>query len=65
MRLIDAEALIKYFEENGYLPRFIRQGIEAQPTAYDVEKVVEQLESCPTRSISVLKAVKIVKGGAK
>ena len=34
-------------------------------TVYDVEGVIKQLENCPTRTISVLKAVKIVKGGVQ
>lgn len=45
--------------------------IDEQPTAYDVDKVVEQLEenySCDVgnlKMISVDKAIEIVKGGAE
>lgn len=55
-RLIDADKLLEetrrdrdYAEKNGFLDMYYeRQAlidrIEAQPTAYDVDKVVEQLE---------------------
>ena len=44
MRLIDAEKLIKDVEKDFYYPEAYKKMIEAQPTAYDVDKVVEDLE---------------------
>ena len=57
MRLIDADKLLEetrkdrdYAEKNGFLDMYYERQvlidrIEAQPTAYNVDKVVEQLES--------------------
>ena len=57
MRLIDADKLLEetrrdrdYAEKNGFLDMYYERQtlidrIESQPTAYDVDKVVEQLES--------------------
>lgn len=42
--LISRSALIKYLTIDGYIPKAIKEAIELQPTAYDVEKVVEELE---------------------
>lgn len=67
MRLIDADAINPM-----RCPRSIsemRKWIDEQPTAYDIDKVVEQLEenySCDVgnlKMISVDKAIEIVKGG--
>ena len=44
MRLIDAEKLIKDVEKDFYYPEAYKKMIEAQPTAYDLDKVVEELE---------------------
>ena len=44
MRLIDAEKLIKDVEKDFYYPEAYKKMIEAQPTAYDVDKVIEDLE---------------------
>ena len=44
MRLIDAEKLIKDVETDFYYPEAYKKMIEAQPTAYDLDKVVENLE---------------------
>lgn len=46
MRLIDAGALLKEFNPNGeaICPIYARIKIVTQPIAYDVYKVVEQLE---------------------
>ena len=44
MRLIDAEKLIKEVEKDFYYPEAYKKMIEAQPTAYDLDKVVEDLE---------------------
>lgn len=44
MRLIDADMLKKYMIDNGKeTERFLRC-IDEQPTAYDVDKVLKQLE---------------------
>ena len=67
MRLIDADAINPM-----RCPRSIsemRKWIDEQPTAYDIDKVVEQLEenySCDVgnlKMISVDKAIEIVRGG--
>lgn len=45
MRLIDADALIEYVNRRYDLcSDELRMMIEEQPTAYDVEKVVEELD---------------------
>ena len=56
MRLIDADKLLEetrkdrdYAEKNGFLDMYYERQvlidrIESQPTSYDVDKVVEQLE---------------------
>lgn len=44
MRLIDADKLIKDVEKEFCYPEAYKKMIEAQPTAYDVDKVVEDLE---------------------
>ena len=53
MRLIDADKLIKQFhyggiadtEEDKAWTATVRRTIKAQPTAYDIDKVVEQLNN--------------------
>ena len=89
-RLIDADKLLEetrkdrdYAEKNGFLDMYYeRQAlidrIESQPTAYDVDKVVEKLEEirvkktcnkekCDTKELCricvVDDAIEIVKGG--
>ena len=61
-RLIDADKLLEetrkdrdYAEKNGFLDMYYERQvlidrIKAQPTAYDVEKVVEQLEELADES---------------
>lgn len=44
MRLIDADELKRSISQNNKIPRIFQQVINAQPTVYDVDKVVEQLE---------------------
>lgn len=87
MRLIDADEFKEYivdgFEQSKDLftdeqRDFVKvitcgflKDIDEQPTAYDIDKVVEQLEenySCDVgnlKMISVDKAIEIVKGGAE
>lgn len=53
MRLIDADTLIKYLQDNHYasiLEMCMKPIINNQPTAYDVDKVVEEL-ACNSRFI--------------
>ena len=50
MRLIDADEAKKFYKENLILPEksheiIVRTMIDAVPTAYSVDKVVEELES--------------------
>ncbi len=45
MRLIDADMLKKYLLDNGKETERFLQSVDEQPTAYDVHKVVEQIES--------------------
>ena len=73
MRLIDADVMhreIDKFDLEGRMSlKNIKRYINVQPTAYDIDKVVEQLEenySCDVgnlKMISVDKAIEIVKGG--
>lgn len=90
-RLIDADKLLEetrrdrdYAEKNGFMDMYherqaLIDRIEAQPTAYDVDKVVEQLEDRKSLMLETLKiseadidrgriygmdkAIEIVKGG--
>ena len=76
MRLIDADKLLEetrkdrdYAEKNGFLDMYYeRQAlidrIKSQPTAYDVEKVVEQIKILsPANYVTKDDVLKIVKGG--
>lgn len=78
MRLIDADEL-KWDIRNSApksVPLWVYETINKQPTAYDVDKTVEQLEEQSSRSnairngrvfkfrtITTTKAIDIVKGG--
>lgn len=44
MRLIDADRLNNVIERSFCYPSAMKQIVDIQPTAYDVNKVVEQLE---------------------
>lgn len=76
MRLIDADAFAKFIEEkykDGESTKDIKEqmlfDLDVQPTAYDPEKVVEQLEerySCDVGALKMIAldtAIEIVKGG--
>lgn len=75
MRLIDADKTIKELHEsldgdveliNDYELLSIDALINAQPTAYDVDKVLEQLEYSRVPNTGIAgyhKVVEIVKGG--
>ena len=81
MRLIDADALIKdfgYLYTKNHIPVDMRaretlSTVMEQPTAYDVDKVVKQLEELEGRYNSVdfgikgiiCKAIEIVKAGGE
>ena len=80
MRLIDADELVKVLHESlegdaeltkDYELLGIDDFINAQPTAYDVDKVVKELEELPqcstwnhnSNNIDRIKAINIVKAG--
>ena len=83
-RLIDANKLYKLIEENSYtlVDRInskdkgmfligIKQAIDMQPTAYDIDEVIKKLESNswkspkePHKLMWLDRAIEIVKGGA-
>lgn len=93
MRLIDADKLLEetrkdrdYAEKNGFMDMYCERQvlinrIKAQPTAYNVDKVVEQLEELSDESYKAYciafnsddkaeydaytNAIEIVKGGGK
>lgn len=44
MRLINADRLMEVVEKEFCYPEAFKKMIEAQPTAYDVDKVIEDLE---------------------
>ncbi len=47
MRMIDADALIEDFTMDGFIPKLIEETIKRQPTAFDVDKVVDVVrEDC-------------------
>ena len=76
-RLIDADLLAKDTRDIGYIYELIFEifetVIEEQPTAFDVEKVVEELENHTEINVKdmwesgynfgIKKAIEIVKGG--
>ena len=82
-RLIDADALYEKLQSDstydlGCMDSELREIIERQPTAYDVEKVVERLEEesytevaddmnpfgdIPVKVVSLKDAIEIVKKG--
>lgn len=68
MRLIDADNLILDIRKRPYINKALSEIfetiIDAQPTAYDVDKVVEQIKSMsPANYVSKDDVLKIVKGG--
>ena len=86
MRLIDADKLLEetrkdrdYAEKNGFLDMYYERQvlidrIESQPTAYDVNKVIEELElhsfelgtdMIPVHYVRLNEAIEIVKAGGK
>ena len=79
MRLIDADVMHreidKYDLEGRMSLKNIKRYINAQPTAYDIDEVVEQLEDeiefvareypLHGRYIKKSRAIEIVKGGAE
>ena len=72
-RLIDADKLDELVYEDAYgCPCVSMDDIDVQPTAYDVDKVVEQLEKVEEHCLdmhdwqgqsAIEKAIEIVKGG--
>ena len=75
-RLIDADKLLEetrrdrdYAEKNGFFDMYYERQvlidrIESQPTAYDVDKVVEQIKILsPANYVTKDDVLKIVKGG--
>ena len=73
-RLIDADALIAYMEEkadetkqlDNIIVAVVCSAVSEQPTAYDVEKVVAELEKESKTMLPVIptsKAIDIVKRG--
>lgn len=78
MRLIDADELLEALHESlegdcdlrkDYEFMGIDEFIENQPTAYDVDKVIKEIESCfnategKGRRLAYHRAITIVKGG--
>lgn len=78
MRLIDADAYKEVFERNAWyykdlgnnkmakLNRELAESTDNRPTAYDIDKVVEQLEELSKYEVvekKFEKAIEIVKGG--
>ena len=73
--LINREDVIKCLQENGWLDDTnIDELIETIPTAYDVDKVVEELElhsfelgtdTLPAHYVRLNEAIEIVKAGGK
>lgn len=70
MRLIDADELNKGFKDSP-VGSALKKLIDMQPTAYDIDKVVKELESieCASgayeRKCWLDKAIEIVKQGVK
>lgn len=78
-RLIDADELIKYIKSISFVQKEFIDCINEQPTVFDVDKVVKQLETRKTRATALQKeniseyfegetdafefAIEIVKGG--
>ena len=51
MRLIDADELKRSISQNNKIPRIFQQVINSQPTAYSVDKVVEELKELKAYAI--------------
>ena len=49
MRLIDADELKRSISQKNKIPRIFQQVINSQPTAYSVDKVVEELKELKMR----------------
>jgi hypothetical protein len=78
MRLIDADAFRWAIRENApkTVPLWVYQTIDNQPTAYDVDKVVERLEKASYERfgndgmggelvVNLDDAIEIIKGGGE
>ena len=77
MRLIDADELKGSISQNNKIPRIFQQVINAQPTVYDIDKVVKQLKDvaierrgnnggmCGEKVVNLDDAIEIVKAGGK
>ncbi len=69
MRLIDADELKRSISQNNKIPRIFQQVINAQPTVYDIDKIVEELEEVAyvhedvNSFIDLEDAIEIVKQG--
>lgn len=73
MRLIDADAMLERNKSSIYDTTDLKEMLDNEPTAFDVEKVVNQLEEkihfCSTNSIdeewdsAIMEAIEIVKSG--
>lgn len=74
MRLIDADEVINVLKETGIiqdneLGHCVVAEINRMPTAYDVDKVIKEIESCfnategKGRRLAYHRAITIVKGG--
>lgn len=69
MRLIDADELKRSISQNNKIPRIFQQVINAQPTVYDIDKIVEELEEVAyvhedvNSFIDLEDAIEIVKRG--
>lgn len=76
MRIIDADELKRSISQNNKIPRIFQQVVNAQPTVYDIDKVVKQLENASKadrydgmgecvgkRTVYLDDVIEIVKGG--
>lgn len=69
-RLIDVDEAIKQLDHNTWQGEMLIAILKGLPTAYDVDKVVEQLANAEfetseePHAINTFRAIEIVKGGA-
>ena len=54
MRLIDAEKLMEDVDKDFCYPEAYKKMIEKQPTAYDLDKVIENLEDYLLKELTVI-----------
>ena len=59
--LISRSALIKYLTIDGYIPKTIKEAIELQPTAYNVDEVVKEVKEISMKWLGEVRTCNVIK----